>query len=358
MGTVRRTLKADARAALKGRTGAAAAVTFILLLTAFALTLAEAVIPLLLNIPGCLQHAAQAADFWETARTAAPWYLLAALVSGLLSLIFTAPLTVGSCDWYMDTTYGEKQEAGHIFWPFGCRRFWGSMVLRLVSGLLSAFWLVLFLALPAAGLGCALYSLYSFRFEAVAYTLLLTGALAAALLVPVMLVLLGIFLSWLELVPYLMGHRQNMGPIRALRTAARITRGHRFETFVFQLSFLPWMLLCCLILPALFVLPYRSMSMAFYTRYLLELEENRKNPPAPLPPETPFLSQAFEEPAAEAFADSEEPAETDAPEPLPLSAAEETPVPADPDPAGEAQEDPAQIPEEKAPPALPQSWED
>ena len=374
MGTVRRAIKADARAALKGRTGTAAAITFILMLTAFALSLAEAVIPLLLNIPGFLQQAVGAADIWESIRATAPWYLLATGIAALLSLIFTAPLQVGSCDWYMDTTFGEQQDAGHIFWPFGCRRFWGAVVLRVLTALISAFWLVLFLALPAAGLGCALYQLYSFRFEAVAYSLLLAGALAAALLVPVMLVLLGIFLSWLELVPYLMGHRQNMGPFKALRTAARITKGHRFETFVFQLSFLPWMLLNSLVIPALFVLPYRSMAMALYTRYLLELEENASRPVIlPADGETPALPGAEQAPAPEAFADAEaeevaevveevpaEPAEA----PAEVQEAQETPEALSEATAEEAPEEPEEKPEppaEEAPaayPDLPQSWED
>ena len=83
MGTVRRAIKADARAALKGRTGTAAAITFILMLTAFALSLAEAVIPLLLNIPGFLQQAVGAADIWESIRATAPWYLLATGIAAL-----------------------------------------------------------------------------------------------------------------------------------------------------------------------------------------------------------------------------------------------------------------------------------
>jgi len=185
---------------------------------------------------------------------------------------------------------------------------------------------------------------------------------------------IGIFLSWLELVPYLMGHRQNMGPFKALRTAARITKGHRFETFVFQLSFLPWMLLNSLVVPALFVLPYRSMAMALYTRYLLELEENASRPVIlPADGETPALPGAEQAPAPEAFADAEakevvevveeapaEPAEA----PAEVQEAQETPEALPEAPAEEAPEEPEGKPEppaEEAPaayPDLPQSWED
>ena len=45
--------------------------------------------------------------------------------------------------------------------------------------------------------------------------------------------------------------------------------GHKLEYFLLQLSFLPWMLLCVLIFPALYVVPYISATNAAYYDYLL-----------------------------------------------------------------------------------------
>jgi len=303
MGTVRQAIKRDARAALKNQTGTAALITFLLLVVSFVVGLFEGAIPLMLGAPTFFQNLADSTNPWQAALSSAPWFLLFAGLMAIVSLIFVAPMSLGTADWFMGCTDGQDNGAAYIFWPFGCKKFWGSMVLFVVTYLLSLFWAVLFLALPVGLIGYAVYSLYYLNLSPVLQTLTIVGAAAGVLFLLVVLVFLAIFLSryWLSI--FLMGKKYGKGPFGALAMSVRITKGHRFELFGFILSFLPWMLLNIFVIPMLFTIPYATMSMALYTRYLAELYQNKANTPMTLPAygEGPALLDVLyeEQPAAQ-----------------------------------------------------------
>jgi len=278
MGTVRRAIKKDAHAALKGHWGTAVLITLLTLVVSFALGLFEGAIPLMLGAPGFFANLAQSANPWQAALDCAPWFLLFTALMGLLSLIFVAPMAVGTADWYMGRSDGLEQDVSHIFWPFGCKKFWGSMVLFVASYLIALFWGVLFLALPVGLIGYGVYSLYYLNLQPIVQTLTITGILASVLFLLVLLFFLAVFLSRYSLAIFLMGKHYAKGPFGALRMSARITKGHCFETFWFALSFLPWMLLNGLVVPMFYTLPYLQMSFALYTRYLVELDEKARTP--------------------------------------------------------------------------------
>ena len=307
MGTVRQAIKRDARAALKNQMGTAALITFLLMVINFVVGLVEGAIPLMLGAPTFFQNLANSINPWEAALSSAPWFLLFAVVMAFLSLIFVAPMTLGTADWFMCCTDGEENGAAHIFWPFGCKKFWGSLVLFVVTYLISLFWGILFLALPGGMIGYALYSLYYLNLSPILQTLTIVGLAAGVLFLLVVLVFLFIFLSRYWLAIFLMGKKYGKGPFKALAMSARITKGHRFETFGFLLSFLPLMLLNVFIIPMLFTIPYATMSMALYTRYLAELYENKAQTPMTLPAygEGPALLDVLheEQPAAEPVAE-------------------------------------------------------
>lgn len=55
----------------------------------------------------------------------------------------------------------------------------------------------------------------------------------------------------------------------ATRLSVALTRGRRWQIVGFYLSFLPWYLLCCLVLPLLYVIPYVAVADTMMARYLL-----------------------------------------------------------------------------------------
>ena len=69
------------------------------------------------------------------------------------------------------------------------------------------------------------------------------------------------------LTPYILGDRKDVGARDALKLSMRMMDGHKWELFVFQLSFLGWFLLSSLtggILGVFYVNPYFSNAMAGY----------------------------------------------------------------------------------------------
>lgn len=273
METARGTVRRRARAALKGRWTTAVLITLTKLAAVCAVSLLETAILLLLKSPSYLENLAMSADLWQTARSTAPWYLLFTALMGLVSLTLFAPLDIGIADWYMGCAEGEHKGLFHIFWPFGCKTFWGSLALYALRYLAQWFWAALFLCLPVAGLVWSLYSLYFLKLSPAVQALAATGALAAALFLLAMLFLLTVFLTRYSLSPYLMGRRYAIGPFGAMAMSVRLTKGHLFEAYWFILSLLPWKLLGYLVLPAFYAGPYRCACYAQYTRYLAGLYE-------------------------------------------------------------------------------------
>ena len=74
--------------------------------------------------------------------------------------------------------------------------------------------------------------------------------------------------------PYILANEPGVEATEALKLSMRMTEGHKWEIFVFELSFLGWELLSCLtmgILDLVYVGPYRETAMA---GLYLELREN------------------------------------------------------------------------------------
>lgn len=83
--------------------------------------------------------------------------------------------------------------------------------------------------------------------------------------IPGIIVALGI-----TLVPYLLATRKDLKPIEVIQLSMKMMKGHKWEYFVFQLSFLGWMILSTLTFGILYiwVLPYISIAN---TKYILTI---------------------------------------------------------------------------------------
>ena len=53
----------------------------------------------------------------------------------------------------------------------------------------------------------------------------------------------------------------DISPVQAISMSVKRCREELTELFLFKLSFLPWLLLCAAILPALYVIPYYKQSV-------------------------------------------------------------------------------------------------
>ena len=105
---------------------------------------------------------------------------------------------------------------------------------------------------------------------AVGMTLMIFGACALIMLIVSYRYRMGMFL--------LMDHPE-LTPFRALRVSSAMTRGHRMELFLLDLSFLPWGLLCGLTAGILLIFkaPYFAAAYAgFYDRISGEFQEKQE----------------------------------------------------------------------------------
>lgn len=80
-----------------------------------------------------------------------------------------------------------------------------------------------------------------------------------------LLIIPGIVMSYAyRMVPYILTDNPNIGYRRALQLSSDMTRGHKFDIFVLDLSFLGWILLglLALFVGVLFVMPYINATNA------------------------------------------------------------------------------------------------
>lgn len=99
-----------------------------------------------------------------------------------------------------------------------------------------------------------------------------------ALLSIVTLGIAGVIFSYAyRMVPYLLHDYPTLGTRETLRKSRELMRGHKFDLFVLDLTFIGWLLLCVLTVGilTLWISPYRSTAVAHFYEDLkaLEIEE-------------------------------------------------------------------------------------
>jgi len=109
---------------------------------------------------------------------------------------------------------------------------------------------------------------FSFAFAGENYmgivkTMLLKGVMI--FLWTLLFIIPGIIKSYAySMVPYILSDNPNIGAKRALQLSEQMTRGHKFDIFVLELSFLGWYLLgvLALVVGTFFVMPYEDATKA------------------------------------------------------------------------------------------------
>ncbi len=276
MNKIRRVIKKDARAALKGNWASGIGITLVLIFITTLLTGLEVGFQILFEAPGFVTEVINSTTPWVVAMDIAPFYLMVTCGVALLSALVTAPLQVGFADWGTACTEGKNPSVGHVFWPYGSIKFFSSGIMNIAIYIKSIIWSVIFFAIPMALIGGGGYVLYYMAPDRTLQATAITALLAGGVLMIIMGLLLCVFLTRYALAPYLMGRRYGKGWFSALRLSVRYTKGHRWETFIFGLSFIPWIILSALIIPIFFLVPYMQVSYAMYTRYLCELYQTGK----------------------------------------------------------------------------------
>lgn len=204
-------------------------------------------------------------------------------VSTILSLIGIAvvifiqgPLEVSQAKASISVYDGRKPDFKHIFYGFSGGRYWksvGGMALSVLFAALAVFVVIIPLIIVfglTMGFSLAAGNLQPDSGAAAGMIVLFVILITAAALVPALILGFGF-----SRVPYLIADEGLTG-MAAIRRSWELMRGHKWEYFVFHLSFLGWELLNVLtfgVLGIFKVNPYIAISDGGYHRELVGGEE-------------------------------------------------------------------------------------
>ena len=123
---------------------------------------------------------------------------------------------------------------------------------------LKLLWLLLFEAIPAA-----FFTVFALRIARQPVSLKASAALliGSAALAAAGLLFWGIAVQRYARAGFYLAAYGDISPVQAISMSVKRCREEQTELFLFKLSFLPWLLLCAAILPALYVIPYYKQSV-------------------------------------------------------------------------------------------------
>lgn len=255
-------LRKDALRCLKGRWGKAAAVTLFLSGIAAVVMLLE---EFCLNALG-LFGVELKVPFLAVPVTSAQ--SIVSILFGILGFLALAPLCVGMQKWYFRLADGPTPDLRMVFdYYVGARLYARALRLSLAVILRTAVFGAVMALLPA---GLRMAQLWVSGFDSAAAAV---GEALLFLLFAVMTVLSALLtfcfgLRYFLAVYYFTGEEE-LSVRQAVRCSVRAMKGMKGQVFSLMLGWLPLLLSCFLLVPAIFVLPYWNTAFAINARWLM-----------------------------------------------------------------------------------------
>jgi uncharacterized membrane protein len=194
-------------------------------------------------------------------------------IFALLTILLTTPLSLGQAEWYWKLTERKPQGVEGIFEWFGSLRLYAKSIwLNLYIGIRALPWALLTLGIPF----CIIYASF-YLFESNPKNTQIALLCSLLMIFGFGLLLCGIILYFFImtryfLAKYLLVEDNKRKVTECVRNSIKYSKGKRGEIFIFQLSFIGWLLLSSisyLVFIGLFVLPYYYSSCAVYAKYLI-----------------------------------------------------------------------------------------
>ena len=187
---------------------------------------------------------------------------------GIALEVMSMELTVGFVIYTVRVWRHEKAGCGELFDGFGV--FFRSIWIQLLPSLLISLWSMLYV-LPVTTLLVMTDSVW-------------WTVICLPLLIPVVMASLSY-----RLAIYIMLDDRNLSCWQCIALSREMMRGHKWESFVLDLSFLGWVLLCAIpvagILLMIWVTAYQQVVMAgYYDRLMTDFMRRNAPPVEPTPP--------------------------------------------------------------------------
>lgn len=270
--SVRKTVKKNAKASLSGKWGKAILILLIFIGVNVVLNILDSVIFEALGYENMhvtyklLESPSFQFEYSSIGEAPLGAYLVSVAFS-LIRLCIMAPLMLGIINWALELTDGRAKPVGTVFWAYDNTAFGRSVLLDLSIAIKTSLFSLVIMLIPMLliGFGSGLAAVGSIS-PALGIIMRVSGGLLLLACVP--------FVLWFAaryfVARLLLCDRYYYTTREATHLSVEATRGRRWAVVGFYFSFLPWYLLCVLLLPLLYVLPYYRVSSVMYARYLFE----------------------------------------------------------------------------------------
>lgn len=173
--------------------------------------------------------------------------------------------------WENVSVSGSTLHMGQLFWGLLAGAMLVLIILALVVGIFVApvievgrnrFYMESRLMGRSAGVGRVLWG-FTHNYLNIVWTMFLRGLFIG--LGTILCVFPGIYLSYCYyMVPFILTENPEMKPMEAMRLSKSMMEGHKFDTFILELSFFGWLLLgaCFCFVGTFFVMPYYDATFA------------------------------------------------------------------------------------------------
>jgi uncharacterized membrane protein len=191
-------------------------------------------------------------------------------------IMLETPLFLGIMRWYYRMIQGQTAPFADIFIYYESLRFYCKAIWLFITVFVrSLLWAFAYLTLPSAMLTLSLQMVNNrfrplFGNAQLSVTVGTMGVTISALLLGLTAVLYAVFMNRYTLTFYLFFDDPDAKITGLMRTSIRYTKGYRASLAAFFLSFIGWFLLCILIVPLFYAVPYCVASLALYARYIIE----------------------------------------------------------------------------------------
>lgn len=204
-------------------------------------------------------------EWWLAEGADVTWYEVAlSILLSLVRLCIMAPLTLGAANWALELSDGRSNSIGELFWAFDNAAWYRSVWMSITVAVKTGLFAIAVEAIPTVMMAIGAANLWENR--SLGVPLVVIGSV---------LMLVALPFTWWFGARYMAANlllcdRYYYTVKEATRLSVALTRGRRWQIVGFYLSFLPWYLLCCLVLPLLYVIPYVAVADTMMARYLFE----------------------------------------------------------------------------------------
>jgi uncharacterized membrane protein len=191
-------------------------------------------------------------------------------------ILLEIPLLLGIMRWYYRMIQGEAIPFADIFLYYESLRLYCKAIWLFITVFVrSLLWAFAFLTPPSAMLGLSLQMVGNrfrplFGNAQLSVTVGTMGVTISTILLALTAVLYAVFMNRYTLTFYLFFDNPDTKITDLIKTSIHYTKGYRASLAAFALSFIGWFLLCILILPLFYVVPYGVASITLYARYIIE----------------------------------------------------------------------------------------